>query len=191
MGLWGTNNYELCCQQGTSDDRSRTFHNSWAPATTSVLNTPPAGQLTEQRFKNPSITIETSCFHNPTEQRGADYAQKHQHRLPFSPFSMPVTVSEGKTVTDVNRSGSCGGLDAAGHTVVNAWELRGRAAWRRENNLWPNRKKIKQWRCCLTSNWQAVRAELKIGNGLCCAPLGQKKGLFDRQCTSTRVGVWI
>lgn len=66
VGPWGTNNYELCCQQGTSN-HSRTFHNSWAPATTFVLNTPAAGRLAQRRFKKLRITIET-CFHNPRAQ---------------------------------------------------------------------------------------------------------------------------
>lgn len=63
MGPWGTNNYELCCQQGTSN-HSRSFHNSWAPATMFVLNTPAAGRLTQRRFKKLWITIETR-LHDP------------------------------------------------------------------------------------------------------------------------------
>lgn len=40
----------------------------------------------------------------------------------------------------------------------------------------------------LTSGY---RAELKIRNGLCCAPLGQKKGLFDSRSNSATVDVGI
>lgn len=40
----------------------------------------------------------------------------------------------------------------------------------------------------LTSGY---RTELKIRNGLRCAPLGQKKGLFDSRSNSATVDVWL
>lgn len=169
MGTWGTNNYELCCQQGTSN-HSRTFHNSWAPATTFVLNTPAAGRLTQRRFKKLWITIET-CFHNPRAQLHAVFCA--------------IDVPGGKNTPGWKRKWQ---LDAAGHTVANSREAEQPEA---KNNLWPNKenKTVKMLsNLKLTSGY---RAELKIRNGLRCAPLGQKKGLFDSRSNSATVGVWL
>lgn len=155
MGLWGT----------IINSAVNKEHLITPELSTAAEHLQPRLSLTPHQQENgPSkeittwITTETSCFHHPAEQRGAGYRHKHEHRLSFLVFCVPAMVSEGgkrNPVTDANRSGSWG-LDAAGHPVVNGWELRGGAAWRRENKLWPNRRKRKQWRCCLTSNWQAV-----------------------------------
>lgn len=104
------------------------------------------------------------------------------------PFSVPSMFLEVKIRLDGRESGSCRGLDAAGHTVANSREAEQPEA---KNNLWPNKenKTVKMLsNLKLTSGY---RAELKIRNGLRCAPLGQKKGLFDSRSNSATVGVWL
>lgn len=157
MGPWGTNNYELCCQQGTSN-HSWTFHNSWAPATMFVLNTPAAGRLTQRGFKKLWIAIET-CLHHPRAQLLAVFCA--------------IDVPGGK-----NTPGCCGSYSGSREA-----EQPEPLAKQKENKTVTMLSNLK-----LTSGY---RAELKIRNGLRCAPLGQKKGLFDSWSNSTTVAVWI
>lgn len=173
MGPWGTNNYELCCQQGTSN-HSRTFHNSWAPATMFVLNTPAAGQLTQRRLKELWITIET-CLHNPQAQLHAVFCA--------------IDVPGGK-----NRPGWKRKWQLPWMLRVVQWLIHGsreaeQPEAKRTTFGQTENKTVKMLsNLKLTSSY---RAELKIPNGLRCAPLGRKKGLFDSRSNSATVDVWI
>ena len=135
MGLCGTNNYQVCSQQGTSN-HSSPFHTCWTPANTFVLNTLRTEQGTEQRFnKKPCllccITIETRpCFHIPAHRREFDFetglATSPYHRLErhlMSDWCFYLSFPKRNWTKEWDLIVSIGRINRYGTSTVSCWGL--------------------------------------------------------------------